>query len=134
VLNRAYDIVKQRSPDQQMMIIIPGPAKSGTVSVTAYPKALHFSYNDGYNFDKYNAKLLRYLPSDHKSAGLRFTNMNYDIHTGQIAGLPGKIIAFFASLISATLPVTGLMLYLGKRKKRKKKQVVKLARNTPSAG
>ncbi len=47
---------------------------------------------------------------------------NYDIHVGQIAGLTGKIIAFLASLISASLPVTGLIIWLGKRKKGKSKK------------
>ena len=120
VMDLAYDTVRQKSAGAQMIIMIPGAAKSGTVSVTAYPQALHFSNNDGYNFDKYNAKLLRYLPSAQKSAGFRFTNMNYDIHTGQIAGLFGKIIAFLASLITASLPITGLIVYLGKKVKKKK--------------
>ncbi|MFA6083512.1 PepSY-associated TM helix domain-containing protein [Mucilaginibacter sp.] len=120
VMDLAYDTVKQKSAAAQMLIMIPGAAKSATVSVTAYPQALHFSHNDGYNFDKYNAKLLRYLPFGDKSAGFKFSNMNYDIHTGQIAGLAGKIIAFLASLISASLPITGLIVYLAKKGKKKK--------------
>lgn len=43
--------------------------------------------------------------------------MNYDIHVGAILGLPGKILAFFASLIVASLPVTGILLWLGRKKK-----------------
>jgi uncharacterized iron-regulated membrane protein len=43
--------------------------------------------------------------------------MNYDIHTGAILGLPGKILMFFASLICATLPVTGFVIWWGRRKK-----------------
>ncbi|UZH55874.1 PepSY domain-containing protein [Salinimicrobium tongyeongense] len=45
--------------------------------------------------------------------------MNYDIHVGAIAGLPGKIIAFFASLICASLPVTGFLLWYGRKFKKK---------------
>lgn len=45
--------------------------------------------------------------------------MNYDIHVGQILGLPGKIIAFLASLICASLPITGFIIWLGRRKKSK---------------
>ncbi len=44
--------------------------------------------------------------------------MNYDIHTGAIAGLPGKILAFFASLIAASLPVTGFLMWWRKRKEK----------------
>lgn len=42
---------------------------------------------------------------------------NYDLHTGKLFGLFGKIIAFLASFIAATLPVTGLIIWLKKKKK-----------------
>jgi uncharacterized iron-regulated membrane protein len=45
--------------------------------------------------------------------------MNYDIHVGSIAGLPGKCIAFFSSLLIASLPITGFLLWKGKRYKNK---------------
>lgn len=45
--------------------------------------------------------------------------MNYDIHIGAIGGLAGKIIAFFASLICASLPVTGMLLWYGRTYKKK---------------
>nr|WP_068891532.1 PepSY-associated TM helix domain-containing protein [Pedobacter panaciterrae] len=41
---------------------------------------------------------------------------NYDLHTGQLFGLFGKIVACVASLISASLPITGVIIWL-KRKK-----------------
>ena len=51
--------------------------------------------------------------------------MNYDIHVGAVLGLPGKILAFFASLIAASLPVTGFVIWWGRRKKSKAKPVDK---------
>jgi uncharacterized iron-regulated membrane protein len=43
--------------------------------------------------------------------------MNYDLHVGSIGGLTGKIIAFIASLVCASLPVTGFLVwYLKKRR------------------
>lgn len=73
-------------------------------------------------FDQYTMKE---LPVDHiygrfkdaKGAD-KLLRMNYDIHTGAIWGLPGKILAFFASLIAASLPVTGFMIWWGRRKKK----------------
>lgn len=49
----------------------------------------------------------------------KMIRMNYDIHVGAIAGLPGKFIAFFASLICASLPVTGFLLWYGRKFKKK---------------
>jgi len=58
----------------------------------------------------------------------KILRMNYDIHVGAIAGLPGKIIAFFISLFCASLPVTGFLLWYGrtykKREKAKPKKVL----------
>lgn len=47
----------------------------------------------------------------------KLMRMNYDIHTGAVLGLPGKILAFFVSLVIASLPITGLLFYIGKRRK-----------------
>ena len=46
--------------------------------------------------------------------------MNYDIHTGAIAALPGKILAFAATLIAASLPVTGFLMWWRKRREKNK--------------
>ncbi len=43
---------------------------------------------------------------------------NYGIHTGLVLGMPTKILYFLASLISASLPFTGLLVWLGKKKKK----------------
>lgn len=48
----------------------------------------------------------------------KLLRLNYDIHVGAILGLPGKILAFFGSLIAASLPVTGFMIWWGRRKKK----------------
>ena len=44
---------------------------------------------------------------------------NYDLHTGRLFGLFGKIVACMVSLISASLPVTGFIIWLKKKKKEK---------------
>lgn len=44
--------------------------------------------------------------------------MNYDIHVGAIAGLSGRVAMFFAALVVACLPVTGCIIWWGKRKKK----------------
>jgi len=57
----------------------------------------------------------------------KIMRMNYDIHVGAIAGLPGKIIAFFASLFAGSLPVTGFLIWWGRRRKAKKVKPAKVA-------
>lgn len=53
------------------------------------------------------------------NAGDKLLRMNYELHTGAILGLPGKIIAFLASLFIAGLPVTGFIIWWRKRKNRR---------------
>ena len=50
----------------------------------------------------------------------KIQRMNYDIHIGAIGGIAGKIIAFLVSLLTATLPVTGVLMWFGRRYKKKK--------------
>jgi uncharacterized iron-regulated membrane protein len=82
-------------------------------------------YNsDYYHYDQYTGKE---LPATGSYAGTfedapladKIVRMNYDMYVGAILGLPGKILAFFASLIAASLPVTGFYIWLGRKKKKK---------------
>lgn len=41
---------------------------------------------------------------------------NYDIHTGGILGIPGKILVFLFSIVIAGLPITGFLYFLGRKK------------------
>lgn len=52
---------------------------------------------------------------------------NYGLHVGSIGGLPTKIIYFLASLICATLPLTGAYVWWGRSKFGKPKKVKKTA-------
>ncbi len=121
-IDRALVAAQQASPASACFILWQSPAADGTVSVIAYKRALRFDHRDYYYFDKYTGKLLKALPYAKESAGMKLSDMNYDIHVGQIAGLPGKIIAFVISLICASLPVTGFLIWLGKRNKPKRKR------------
>lgn len=48
----------------------------------------------------------------------RFRRMNLEIHDGRIGGITGKIIVCLASLIGASLPVTGFIIWYRKKRKR----------------
>nr|WP_277603215.1 PepSY-associated TM helix domain-containing protein [Sphingobacterium sp. DR205] len=54
-----------------------------------------------------------------KTLGMKWRNSNYDIHVGKIAGRTGMWIAFIASLICASLPVTGFYIWYGRKFKKK---------------
>lgn len=49
--------------------------------------------------------------------GTKLRAMYYDLHVGSILGLPSKILAFSASLISASLPLTGFFIWYNRKKR-----------------
>jgi uncharacterized iron-regulated membrane protein len=49
----------------------------------------------------------------------RLQRMYYDIHIGAILGLPGKLIAFLAAVVAASLPVTGFLMWWKRRSRPK---------------
>lgn len=83
-------------------------------------------YNsDYYHYDQYTGKELPATGSyagKFKDAAIadKIVRMNYDMHVGAVLGLPGKILAFFASLIAASLPVTGFYIWWGRKRKTKR--------------
>ena len=54
--------------------------------------------------------------------------MVYPIHTGRLYGWPTQILALIAAIVAFSLPITGLLIYLVGRKKRKAKAVKKPVR------
>ncbi|MHA4843925.1 PepSY-associated TM helix domain-containing protein [Flavitalea antarctica] len=79
--------------------------------------------NDYYHYDQYTGDELPAVGSyagkfSEAAVADKIVRMNYDLHVGAILGLPGKLLAFFASLIAASLPVTGFLIWRGRNKKR----------------
>ncbi|MET7000772.1 PepSY-associated TM helix domain-containing protein [Chitinophaga defluvii] len=104
------------------------------INIIVYPSKGQYYNNQRYAFDQHTLAELKgnklYEESyAEASFGTKLRRMNYDIHVGSILGLPGKFLAFFASLIGATLPVTGFLVWWGKRKKKKQPAKVPIIPN-----
>lgn len=87
----------------------------------SYPKALEYHHQSNLFFHPATGNLLKTQMYSSKSTGMKLQEMNYGLHTGQYFGLTGKIFAFIASLIAAALPVTGFVIWWGRRNKKSKK-------------
>ncbi|MBF9221729.1 PepSY-associated TM helix domain-containing protein [Hymenobacter ruricola] len=122
-----YRTVRRRSPGAEMVLIGPTGAGKEPAQCWAYQRALHYYHRDEYAFHPVSGQLLQARFHTSKSNGAKLSDMNYDLHTGQIMGLGGKIVAFLASLISASLPVTGTVLWWGRRHKKAKPKTQKAA-------
>jgi uncharacterized iron-regulated membrane protein len=112
-----------------MEVHVPEGPKS-SIEITVNPDSDTYWKTDYRYYDQYSLKEIqvRHVFGKIGNAGVgdKLMRMNYDIHIGAIAGLPGKIMAFLASLVAASLPVTGFIIWWTKRRKNTKKAARKV--------
>lgn len=103
---------------KSFLFVLP-TAKTGTVNVFAYQTGNNHYERIKYSYDRRTGNLVKAGSFDDLDRAARLKLLNYDIHTGTVLSLAGKILAFCASLIAASLPVTGFIIWrrLGKRQK-----------------
>lgn len=121
--DKLYYKLRLENPTAEVMEVHVPESKTAPILVTVNQEDGTYWRTDYRYFDQYT---LQELPVNHIYGRLDEANtadkllrMNYDIHTGAIIGLPGKILAFFASLIAASLPITGFYIWWGRRNKKK---------------
>lgn len=78
--------------------------------------------NEHFNFDQYSGDILKSQSYKNKNIGYgtALRERNYDLHTGSILGLTTRIIYFLTAVIALSLPITGFIIYLNKKKKKPK--------------
>lgn len=125
-IDAVWQRMKREHPDAEILEVHIPEAASSPIAANANPDASTYWKTDYRYFDQYS---LQELPAQSiygrfkdAVAADKLIRMNYDLHTGAIWGLPGKILMFFASLIAASLPVTGFYIWWGRKKKKKKVQ------------
>lgn len=131
VLDRIWAKMRAEYPNAEWIEVHPPEVEHGAIAANANPDASTYWKMDYRYFDQYT---MEELPVDHywgrfdeASIGDKLQRMNYDIHVGAIAGLPGKMLAFLLSAIIASLPVTGFLIWWGRKNKVKKPKAKELA-------
>jgi uncharacterized iron-regulated membrane protein len=117
-LDKAFRLAQEGLPSARRLSVTPASGKEGVIYVLGYQDGETYYGADALQFDPYSGRLLQVRKNKEKSRGERLVEMNYDIHVGAIGGLTGKIMAFIISLICASLPVTGFLIWMGRGKKR----------------
>ncbi len=115
-------MIQKKKPAESMSLTFAQSAgESISVSINHRPGTYYNT--DNYSFDQYSGKELAGKGTysgtfTQATVADKIKRMNYDIHVGAVLGLPGKILAFFASLIAASLPITGFYIWWGRRRKK----------------
>ncbi len=122
-IDKVFAMMQQEYPHARGIEVHVPETHLSPIAATANPDdetywQLDFRYYDQYTLEE--------LPVDHvygryheATVADKLIRANYDIHTGAILGLPGKFLVFFASLLCASLPVTGVAIWWGRKNKKK---------------
>lgn len=118
----ALEVRKKYPAYSSFRIPLNGKNKKGkelkNIPVTVYGEEGRFAIRSQLVFDKNSGKLLLNKSHDQLNNAEQYAHANYDIHTGSYFGVFGKIIWFIAGLICTSLPITGFLIWLGKKKKK----------------
>lgn len=119
--DRIFSQLEQNPENSNQRISILYPyGKTGVWSFGVNPDAdKKFREVTSY-YEQHSLKLLKKDPEFYKAKFEdQVMRVNYDLHVGAIGGMSTKILAFIACLISASLPITGFIIWWGKKKKSK---------------
>jgi uncharacterized iron-regulated membrane protein len=98
------------------------PRDSAAVySVTALSnQAVHETASDAVYIDQYSGQVLGQQLFSQRSLGARVRSTFRPVHTGSIWGMPSKIISFIVCLLGVTFPITGVIMWLNRTRKKGK--------------
>lgn len=116
---RALVHVRREVPDaSRYMIDLPGgKAAVLTVGAVSDRRSLWEEY-ERYYFHPVTGAHLGDERFEEKNLGMRWRNSNYGIHTGTLFGWPSQVLASVLSLLAASLPVTGLLIWFPRWRRR----------------
>lgn len=119
LLQKTYSTTLKKFPNrQQILIILPETSdKKSPIRVQVYHNPDNYLKCSSLAFDQKSGKLLKDKPYEKLTGAEKFVSAMYDVHVGRILGIPGMILAFIASLVAASLPFSGFLIWFGRNKK-----------------
>jgi uncharacterized iron-regulated membrane protein len=122
--DQVWDNLNQEYKGNGSLFITFAQKQSDAITTTYNPGEGTFYKSHTRYFDQYTTKEIKgktlFSKKYEESGGAdKLVRMNYDIHVGAIGGFAGKCIAFLVSLVAGSLPITGFIIWWGKRKKSK---------------
>lgn len=122
-LDIAFEDTKQRQADWEQIdlrLSKPEQPKALIFSNVRYPKDdTGWITTDQYLYHPESGEFYWQRRHADKTLGEKWRNNNYEMHVGSIYGLPTKIIASLSALLFALLPISGFLIWWGRRKKKK---------------
>jgi uncharacterized iron-regulated membrane protein len=101
----------------QVFVTLPQDSLATIRVLFRYPYTSLVRNQSNFYYDQYSGKPLKTDLYQNYSLGDKIRSSNYDLHTGRMFGITGKVLAFLASLFAATLPISGFLIWWNKRKR-----------------
>jgi len=119
--DEAYAIAKHNLNQVAFYTIAAPKDSTDALTVSALPEAaVHESATDALYLDQYSGAVIGKLQYSERSLGARVRSTFKPVHTGSIWGLPSKIIAFIVCVLGVSFPITGVVMWLNRTRKKKK--------------
>lgn len=116
----AYKVLDKEFPDKKMVRIWESPKRKTGAYVFSFGKiGLKSIENfDMTIFDRYTGQKINVKPTLLRHE--KVENIVWQLHMGQWFGQLGKISTFLAGIVATSLPITGFLIWWGRRKKKPK--------------
>ena len=115
IYDRVLADVYHQEPYDMLRVTFPTDS-TGVINIGIRYQTSSFRKQSNFLFDQYSGALLKTEDYRDKTFGQTFFGSSYEVHTGRILGIPGKIVMFLAGLVALSLPVTGFLTWRGKQK------------------
>jgi len=117
----ALQQVQSKAPGAIYYSLMAPKDTAAAFMVTLLPAdAGHEAATTSYYLDQYSGAVLKSQTFAERNLGQRVRSSFKPIHTGSVFGMPSKIIAFITCLLGVTFPVTGVIMWLNRIRKKKK--------------
>ncbi|SPP99075.1 conserved membrane protein of unknown function [Bradyrhizobium vignae] len=122
--DRAWTTFQREEGDRFSRALLTLPAGPGTViRIRSWGKDRTLeATRDEFRIDAAAGQLVSAERYDDKRFGEKIIAAIYDIHRGAILGWPGKLVFMIAAVLMPLFSVTGILLYLSRRKLRRPAQ------------
>lgn len=121
--DQAYTIARQQVPTAlSYAISLPKDSAEAVRVLTTKANAAYEGATDELYLDQYTGRPLSQLAFEDRNLGQRVRRTFKPVHTGAIYGTPSKVIALVVCILGVTFPITGVIMWLNRLKKERKKQ------------
>jgi uncharacterized iron-regulated membrane protein len=116
-------LARQQAPDAESYSVQMPKEPNGSIRVGVLrPGAVTENATDEVYLDQYSGKIISTQTYAQRPVGQRIRGLFKPVHTGAIGGLPTKILAFVISLLGATFPITGTIMWWNRTRKQRRQQ------------